>query len=136
MSEPDKIWRGLSEQGQAALSTRDYTSPPFARQLAEVGMEAGELVAADRRNAEGREAWIPGVEIFSRSIYPQRHRGFFGEFARRGEGVLGKIGFWPAQWATARMFAQTAKGFHVHPPRVPEDVAPADWFRRLFLDGA
>jgi hypothetical protein len=32
------------------------------------------------------------------------------------------------------MFAQTAKGFHIHPPSVPEGTDPADWFRRLFVD--
>ncbi len=81
-----------------------------------------------------RDAWIPGVEVFPRAIYPQRHRGFFGEFARRDEGLLAKIGFWPAQWATARMFAQTAKGFHIHPPSIPDGTAPNEWFRRVFVD--
>lgn len=79
------------------------------------------------------EAWIPGVEIFSRRIYPQRHRGFFGEFARMDEGLLGSIGLWPRQWATARMFAGTAKGFHIHPPSIPEGTDPAAWFQRLFV---
>ena len=40
--------------------------------------------------------------------------------------------FWPKQWATARMFANTAKGFHVHPPFVPEGEDPAKWLRRRF----
>src|SRR4051794_3117405 len=113
---------------------RDYSSADFARQIAEVGVEAGKLVAADRKAAEVHAAWIPGVEIFGRAIYPQRHRGSFGEFARRDEGRLAEIGFWPAQWAAARMFVQTAKGFHVHPPSVPEGTDAADWFRRLFVD--
>ena len=34
------------------------------------------------------------------------------------------------------MFAQTAKGFHIHPPRVPEGVSPNDWWKRLFLEEA
>ena len=67
-------------------------------------------------------------------IYPQRHRGSFGEFARRDEGVLARIGLWPMQWAAARMFADTAKGFHIHPPSVPEGTAPGAWFRRCFID--
>jgi dTDP-4-dehydrorhamnose 3,5-epimerase-like enzyme len=134
MREEKELWRGLSDAGRAALSTRDYAANTFARQLAETGIEAGKLVSADRHADEVRAAWIPGVEVFARTIYPQRHRGFFGEFARRGEGVMGKIGFWPAQWATARMFVQTAKGFHVHPPSVPEGSAPNEWFKRLFVD--
>jgi dTDP-4-dehydrorhamnose 3,5-epimerase-like enzyme len=74
------------------------------------------------------------VEIFPRTIYPQRHRGSFGELVRRDEGLLARIGFWPAQWASARMFAQTAKGFHVHPPSIPDGAKPADWLRRCFVD--
>jgi dTDP-4-dehydrorhamnose 3,5-epimerase-like enzyme len=74
------------------------------------------------------------VEVFARTVYPQRHRGLFGEFARRDEGILSRIGFWPKQWASARMFAQTAKGFHVHPPAVPKGTAPNEWMSRLFID--
>jgi hypothetical protein len=59
--------------------------------------------------------------------------GSFGEFARRDEGALARIGLWPQQWSAARMFARTAKGFHVHPPSVPEGTAPNDWFQRLFV---
>src|SRR5438045_8412234 len=68
--------------------------------------------------------------MFARTIHVQRHRGLFGELARRDEGVLGSLKFWPKQWATARMFANTAKGFHVHPPFVPEGEDPAKWLRR------
>jgi hypothetical protein len=32
------------------------------------------------------------------------------------------------------MFANTAKGFHVHPPSVPENKLAAEWLRRLFVD--
>jgi dTDP-4-dehydrorhamnose 3,5-epimerase-like enzyme len=130
----DELWVGLSSEARAALGTRDYGSAEFARQLAEVGVEASKLISADRRSPEIREAWIPGVDVFARSIYPQRHRGSFGEFARRDEGALAQIGFWPKQWAAARMYAQTAKGFHIHPPSVPEGTAAPDWFRRLFID--
>jgi len=135
MNNPDReLWAGLSSEARAALVTRDYSSADFPRQVAEVGVEAGKLVMADRGSAEMRAAWIPGVEVFARAIYPQRHRGSFGEFARRDEGLLAQIGLWPRQWATARMFAQTAKGFHIHPPRVPEGTDPAAWFQRLFVD--
>jgi dTDP-4-dehydrorhamnose 3,5-epimerase-like enzyme len=104
-----QLWQGLTKAAQKALVTRDYTAPPPADET------------------------IPGVEIFPRKIFHQRHRGLFGEFARREEGVLQRIGFWPAQWATARMFAQTAKGFHVHPPSIPKGKKPEDWMRRLFV---
>ena len=129
-----QLWQGLSQSARESLATRDYSSGAFAHQLAVVGLEAGRLAAADRDAAEVRDAWIPGVEIFSRAIYPQRHRGCFGEFVRRDEGVLARIGFWPSQWANARMFAQTAKGFHIHPPSIPEGAEPAEWLRRLFVD--
>lgn len=112
---------------------RDYGLREFAQQLAEVGVEAGKLVDANRAAAEVHAAWIPGVEIFRRTIYPQRHRGSFGEFTRCDEGAVAQIGLWPKQWAAARMFAQTAKGFHVHPPSIPEGISPADWLQRLFV---
>jgi hypothetical protein len=41
---------------------------------------------------------------------------------------------WPRQWSNARMFAQTAKGFHVHPPSIPPGTEAEDWMRRLFVD--
>jgi dTDP-4-dehydrorhamnose 3,5-epimerase-like enzyme len=129
-----ELWEGLADDARASLVTRNYSTGEFSKQLAEVGIEAGKLLAADGQTAEVREAWIPGVEIFARTIFPQRHRGSFGELVRRDESVLSKIGLWPSQWAVARMFAQTAKGFHVHPPSVPEGTTPADWFRRLFVE--
>ena len=106
----------------------------FGQRIAEVGIEAGQLATANRIEPEIVRAWIPGVEIFPRTIYPQRHRGSFGELARRDEGPLAKIGLWPQQWSAARMFAQTAKGFHIHPPSVPDGTSPNEWFQRLFLD--
>jgi dTDP-4-dehydrorhamnose 3,5-epimerase-like enzyme len=104
-----QLWEGLSTAAQKALVQRDYAPPRAA------------------------EEKIPGVEIFERKIHHQRHRGVFGEFARRDEGLLQRIGFWPTQWATARMFAQTAKGFHVHPPSIPKGTKPEEWMRRLFV---
>jgi dTDP-4-dehydrorhamnose 3,5-epimerase-like enzyme len=130
----DSLWQGIDRGARSALSTRDYATREFAHQLSDAGMEAGKLATADRTQREVRDAWIPGIEIFQRTIYPQRHRGSFGEFVRRDEGVLSRIGFWPKQWASARMFAQTAKGFHVHPPHVPGGVAPEEWMRRLFVE--
>lgn len=128
-----QLWQGITADAHKALVMRDYAPQSFAERLAGSGIEAGKLATADRTAAEVGEAWIPGVEIFSRTIHHQRHRGVFGEFIRRDEGLMEKIGFWPAQWANARMFAQTAKGFHVHPPSIPEGTKPEDWHRRLFL---
>jgi dTDP-4-dehydrorhamnose 3,5-epimerase-like enzyme len=124
-------WHALNSDAQAALTQRDYSAKSLAERLATVGVEAGEIAG---KNAELKDAWIPGVEIFSRRIYPQRHRGCFGEFARQGEGALAAIGLWPRQWATARMFAGTAKGFHIHPPHIPEEFSAEAWFRRLFVE--
>ena len=128
------LWQGIDLAIQNGLTPRDYRTGSFAQELAQRGVDAGELVVADRNQREIREAWIPGVEIFTRKIHPQRHRGCFGEFVRRDEGILAQIGLWPKQWSAARMFASTAKGFHVHPPNIPESSAAADWLRRLFVD--
>lgn len=133
MSETDDpLWAGLSAEVRGKLATRDYASGDFASRVGKTGIEAGQLASADRTKAEVSAAWIPGVEIFRRNIYPQHHRGSFGEFARRDEGPLARIGLWPKQWASARMFSLTAKGFHIHPPSIPADVSPEKWMRRLY----
>ena len=135
MSKREKnLWQGIDPGAQDALKARDYRTASFAQELSRRGVDASELVAADRGQRKIKEAWIPGVEIFPRRVHPQRHRGFFGEFVRRDEGILAQIGFWPKQWSAARMFANTAKGFHVHPPSIPEKADAADWLRRVFID--
>ena len=126
------LWRGLNEPARKALVARDYKTGNFSQRV-QSGVEAGELAAADRRKSDVKKIWIPGVEIFSRQVHTQVQRGSFGEFARRGEGVLGRIGLWPQQWSAARMFAHTAKGFHIHPPQIPNDTTPEKWMRRLFV---
>jgi dTDP-4-dehydrorhamnose 3,5-epimerase-like enzyme len=131
MENKNDRWHGLAPEARATLAMRDYAARSLAEQIAETGVDAGKLATTDR--AEIYDAWIPGVEIFARTIYPQRHRGSFGEFVRRNEGRLAEIGLWPQQWAAARMFPQTAKGFHVHPPSVPEDRLPNEWFQQLFV---
>jgi len=128
------LWQGINARAQDALSIRNYRIETFEQELSERGVEASQLTTAERKNREIEKAWIPGVEIFPRKIHPQRHRGSFGEFVRRDEGILSQIGFWPKQWSASRMFAQTAKGFHVHPPSIPEGTTAADWLRRLFID--
>jgi dTDP-4-dehydrorhamnose 3,5-epimerase-like enzyme len=209
-------WQGIDPSAGVALTTRDYRSASFAQEIAQRGVDVGQLVVAGHkqgqnvggnrelayvtgtkytlgpptafstglsnpvtligatagyklaivrdgtgkmanvrfanigvpvnpngtlstvkewpRTSEVEDPWIPGVEIFTRKVHPQRHRGFFGEFVRRDEGILAKIGLWPKQWSTARMFGHTAKGFHVHPPSIPRGSVATDWLRRLFVD--
>ncbi len=130
----NELWEGLAGDARALLATRDYRAGSLPERLRGQGVEARELLAADPSDPATSAAWIPGVEVFARKIHPQRHRGLFGELVRRDEGVLARIGLWPAQWASARMFANTAKGFHVHPPSIPEDRKPAEWMRQLYLE--
>ena len=134
MNEPDeKLWNGLNDKVRGLLRARDYKSGSLPDRVAGAGVEAGELL---EKATDLRASWIPGVEIFRRIVHPQRHRGVFGEFARRDEGILKTIGLWPAQWATARMFAGSAKGFHIHPPSVPDGREAAEWFQSLYGKGA
>ena len=129
----ENLWQGIDRSARGSLNTRDYHKASFTQELSQRGVEAGELAAADRSQREVKDAWIPGVEIFTRKVYPQRHRGLFGEFVRRDEGILARIGLWPRQWSAARLFAGTAKGFHVHPPSIPENCDPVDWLRGLYV---
>jgi len=126
----DLLWRGLRQEAREILETRNYASADLASRVAADGARAGELAALDARP----DWWIPGVEIFPRRVFSQKQRGYFAEFARQGDGRLGEIGLWPRQWATALMHADSAKGFHIHPPHIPEGTDPAAWFARLFGD--
>jgi dTDP-4-dehydrorhamnose 3,5-epimerase-like enzyme len=125
-------WIGLKPAAIEALTQRDYSAAALPERLSGAGVDAHEIIGP--RSASLEAAWISGVELFERRIFSQRHRGFFGELARQDEGTLAGIGFWPRQWATARMYAGTAKGFHVHPPHVPNGCAPERWFRRLYIE--
>jgi dTDP-4-dehydrorhamnose 3,5-epimerase-like enzyme len=135
MTMKKDLWVGLNEGARKSLVSRDYKVGSLAQRLSDSGVAARELVTPGSR-AELRKAWIPGVEIFARTIHSQRHRGSFGELARESEGVLGKIGLRPKQWSAARMFANSAKGFHIHPPNIPEDTTAEKWLRRLFVNQA
>ena len=126
----------MSDEARNALTARDYKPGSLAQRIAYSGIEASELATADRSRPEVKRAWIAGVEIFPRKIHSQRHRGVFGELGRRDEAILAKIGFWPKQWSAARMFAPSAKGFHVHPPSIPPDTTAEKWLRRLFMHGS
>jgi dTDP-4-dehydrorhamnose 3,5-epimerase-like enzyme len=126
------LWVGLSQSARKALTPRNYKTGSVALRLSMGGVDAGEL-ASGRGKTEFKRAWIPGVEIFARQVHPQRHRGSFGELARDGQGILGKIKLSPQQWSAARMFANSAKGFHVHPPSIPADTTAEKWLKRLFV---
>lgn len=115
------LWKGINPAAQKLLTQRNYKVEPISTRLKTTGVEARELL-------EKCEGWIPHVEIFPRKVYTQRNRGRFGEFGRQNTGALGKINMWPRQWATATMFAGTAKGFHIHPPFIPHNVEPEVWF--------
>jgi dTDP-4-dehydrorhamnose 3,5-epimerase-like enzyme len=128
-----KLWAGVNATAQGALTARNYKGGSFVQRLAQTGVDAGELVALDRRKPDAQKIWIPGVETFPRQVHPQRYRGVFSEFVRRDEGIMARIGFWPKQWATARMFAGSAKGFHIHPPSIPSGTTAQNWLRRLFV---
>jgi dTDP-4-dehydrorhamnose 3,5-epimerase-like enzyme len=123
-------WTGLRTLALGALTHRNYGTASLADRLKTSGAAVAELLAAKREALSA--VWIPGVEFIPRKVHRQRHRGFFGEFMREGEGVAGELGFWPRQWATARMFAGTCKGFHIHPPYIPDGAEPSEWFRQLF----
>jgi dTDP-4-dehydrorhamnose 3,5-epimerase-like enzyme len=125
------LWHALKPEARAQLTQRDYSQKSLAERLATTGIEVSDAIS---KRSELTDAWIPGVEIFGRRIFPQRHRGSFGEFARQTDGPLAAIGLWPRQWAAARMFAGTGKGFHIHPPHIPDDTTPEAWFRRLFVE--
>ena len=133
MMNKKDLWLGLNERAKKALTPRDYKTDSLAQRLAGAGVDAGEL-ASSRSKAELKKVWIPGVVVCAREVPPQRHRGSFGELAREGQGMLGKIKLWPRQWSAARMFANSAKGFHIHPPHVPADTTAEKWMRRLFVN--
>ncbi len=124
-----EFWKGLRPEAQALVEPRDYAKPPLAERLATLGVEAREIAGQDLG-----EAGIPGVVVFPRRVFAQPQRGFFGEFARETDGPLAAIKMWPKQWATARMFGGSAKGFHIHPPHIPEGIVPEAWFRKLFIE--
>ena len=128
----EHLWSGLREAAAKRLTQRNYQQLSLSQRLGSTGVEAGELLAANRADLVSH--WIPGVELFPRRVYPQRHRGFFGEFARQDEGPLAAVKLWPRQWATATLWAGSAKGFHIHPPHVPEGVEPQAWFQRLYVE--
>src|SRR5207253_2294895 len=127
--DPNKLWTGLNKTAREGLVPRNYADGSLVQRITGVGVSAAELITLDRDSKDTKQVWIPGVEMFQRKVHHQRHRGLFAEFARKEEGLLAEIGLWPKQWATARMFPQTTKGFHIHPPAIPKNSSAADWHR-------
>lgn len=124
-------WKGLRESAQKRLETRNYSKAGLGVRLRTSGVNGGELISGREEVAEN---WIPGVEIFKRQVYQQKGRGYFSELTRLNDGVLQEIGMVPQQWASALMHRDSAKGFHIHPPFIPDGANPADWFQRLFVN--
>jgi dTDP-4-dehydrorhamnose 3,5-epimerase-like enzyme len=134
MCAMNDLWRGLTESARQRLTLRNYQAEGVEERIATSGLEGGQALASEGALREAG-VWIPGVEVFHRVVHAQRLRGMFGEFAREGEGTLGRIGLWPKQWACARMYAGSGKGFHIHPPFVPEDGDAPTWFAKVFATG-
>lgn len=130
-SSADDRWVGLRGSARARIEIRNYSKAGLGVRLGSTGVNGGELVAGRQELAE---CWIPGVEIFRRQVYQQKGRGYFGELSRLNEGLLNEIGIVPQQWASALMHRDSAKGFHIHPPFIPDGVEPAKWFQRLFVE--
>jgi hypothetical protein len=108
-SSPD-LWRGLSDVARAALQTRDYSGGSLGERLQQTGrVDARELVGGIPA-----EVGIPGVEVFHRRVFHQRYRGYFSEFAREGEALLGKIGLWPEAWFQ-RLFVEEPTNYSLRP---------------------
>src|SRR5437660_1012796 len=57
MSKDEKnLWQGIKPGVQGVLKARDYRTASFAGELSGRGVDAGELVAADRNQGEFKEA--------------------------------------------------------------------------------
>ena len=124
-------WIGLRPQARSRLETRNYASGSLAKRVSGDGIGVMDAISA---RAELADSWIPGVEVFPRKVYPQKGRGHFAELARMDDGVLSRIGLIPSQWASAMMHRDSAKGFHIHPPYLPDGVDPAEWFHGLYVE--
>src|SRR5437773_11515996 len=131
--DEENLWQGIEASARDALVVRDYETGSFAQRLRSPGVEAGELMAVNRRQPEVKRTWIAGDDIFARKIFAQLHRGSFGEFVCRNTGALAKIGLWSTQGSAARTLARTAKGFHVHPPSLPADTTSETWHGRSYI---
>ncbi|MEP4078169.1 hypothetical protein [Haloferula sp.] len=123
-------WSGLRDDARTQLETRDYSMLDPGSQLSGPGMPAGQVL--DKKD-ELKDHWIPGVEFFRRRVFQQNGRGYFSELTRLNEGKLDELGLAPQQWASALMHRDSSKGFHIHPPHIPEGVDAAEWFQDLYV---
>ena len=123
-------WLGLNASARARLETRNYHQASASERLVTTGLSGGELLS---KRDELADAWIPGVEVFSRKVFQQKGRGYFAELTRLDDGPLQDLGLIPQQWASALMHRDSAKGFHIHPPHIPYGYKPEKWFQHLFL---
>ena len=132
MSSPaENRWKGLKASARARLETRDYSKASLDERLGSSGVGGGEAVSG---RGSLTNVWIPGVEIFPRRVFQQKGRGYFSELTRLNEGILKEIGIVPQQWASALMHRDSAKGFHIHPPYIPDGTPAGEWFRKLFIE--
>jgi len=127
------LWNGLRPSAQEKLETRSYAKPELAEAMASTGAPVSELIS---QKDSLSEAWIPGVELFSRRVFQQKGRGYFSELTRLNEGLLHKIGLVPQQYASALMHRDSAKGFHIHPPFIPSEYDAESWFQKCFVSEA
>lgn len=130
-SPTEERWSGLNAAARARLETRDYSKDALAKRIATSGVGIGEAIQG---RGDLDDVWIPGVELIPRRVFQQKGRGYFAELTRLSEGVLDRIGLSPRQWASALMHRDSAKGFHIHPPHVPQGTEPAGYFRDLYLN--
>lgn len=131
-SSPSKsLFHGLRPETQTQLQIRDYAEVDLDQRLRTSGVEVKDILNLSVRP----KSWIPGVEILPRRVHRQRLRGHFGEIVRLDD-LKNKVGFAPKQWSSALMYAGTTKGFHIHPPYIPDGYTPEDWFRKQFIDDA
>lgn len=126
----NKQWIGLKGAARERLEARDYGKDALAHRISTCGADVAELIQAQAGLAD---AWIPGVEIFPRRVFQQKGRGYFAELTRLSEGTLDRISLSPKQWASALMHRDSAKGFHIHPPHVPEGASAGRWFHEIFI---
>ncbi|MGA0845003.1 MAG: hypothetical protein ACO3RV_00550, partial [Luteolibacter sp.] len=114
-------WAGIRPDARTMLQTRNYASGDVAGLLTGRGLPASEAL---KHRTELSKVWIPGVEILPRSLHQQSGRGYFSELVRMEEGTLKQIGLTPQQWSAAMMHRDAAKGFHIHPPHIPDGKSP------------
>jgi hypothetical protein len=124
------LWQALKSGARDQLAQRDYSQTSLAQRLATTGVEAGELLG---KRSDLAEAWIPGVEVFGRKIYRTASSRFLWRVCANGGGHAWGDRPVAAPVGDARMFANTAKGFHIHPPHIPADTTAEAWFQRLFV---